>query len=259
MPKQVINYSNTIIYKLIHNADTENRNIYVGHTTDLTRRKQYHKRSCNNPTYEAYNTKKYVEIRANGGWGEWEMRPIELYPCANESEALIREEYWRSHLNAQLNMIKSHQTEEKRQEALKAFAKVYNPVYYQKHKDDEHFKEVRRKYREENKEYLNKKINENYYNNKEVILAHQKEYYHANKEEILERNKEKLTCECGRIVARGNMSEHHQSKIHIDCMNGVEIKEQQEKGLCECGCEIRKKGLVRHRKTKKHIDLMEQK
>ena len=38
MPRTPIDYSNTIIYKLRHKEDNENDNIYVGHTTDFTKR-----------------------------------------------------------------------------------------------------------------------------------------------------------------------------------------------------------------------------
>ena len=48
MPKLPIDYSKTIIYKIVCN-DTNITDCYVGHTTDITRRKAHHKCSCNNP------------------------------------------------------------------------------------------------------------------------------------------------------------------------------------------------------------------
>ena len=48
MPKLPIDYSKTIIYKIVCN-DTNITDCYVGHTTDFTRRKQLHKNDCNNP------------------------------------------------------------------------------------------------------------------------------------------------------------------------------------------------------------------
>ena len=47
MPRLPIDYSRTIIYKLVHKDDLDDVNIYVGHTTDFTKRKNRHKVSCN--------------------------------------------------------------------------------------------------------------------------------------------------------------------------------------------------------------------
>ena len=39
MPRTPIDYSKTLIYKLVKNDDYDNANVYVGSTTDFTRRK----------------------------------------------------------------------------------------------------------------------------------------------------------------------------------------------------------------------------
>jgi predicted GIY-YIG superfamily endonuclease len=46
MPRTPIDYSKTIIYKLIKNEDYDNTHIYIGSTTDFTRRKNEHKKIC---------------------------------------------------------------------------------------------------------------------------------------------------------------------------------------------------------------------
>ena len=46
MPKVDIDYSNTIIYK-IHCKDSNVNEIYVGHTTNFTKRKNQHKTLIN--------------------------------------------------------------------------------------------------------------------------------------------------------------------------------------------------------------------
>ena len=76
MPRTPIDYSKTIIYKLVKNDDFNNENIYVGSTTDFTRRKNEHKNTCNNEKSKDYNDKKYQYIRENGGWSEWNMVEI---------------------------------------------------------------------------------------------------------------------------------------------------------------------------------------
>ena len=47
MPKTPMDYSKTIIYKIVCN-DLSIKECYVGHTTDMTKRKCSHKYSCNN-------------------------------------------------------------------------------------------------------------------------------------------------------------------------------------------------------------------
>ena len=46
MPRKEINYQNTLIYKIQH-IEKEDL-IYIGHTTDFTKRKCSHKHMCNN-------------------------------------------------------------------------------------------------------------------------------------------------------------------------------------------------------------------
>ena len=55
MPLTKVDYSKTIIYKLQH--DEIDELIYVGSTTDFTRRKAEHKKVCNNANGKKYNTK----------------------------------------------------------------------------------------------------------------------------------------------------------------------------------------------------------
>ena len=63
MPKENIDYSNTIIYK-IYCIDETIKDIYVGHTTHFIQRKYQHKLLCNN----LKNVLKiYKIIRENGG------------------------------------------------------------------------------------------------------------------------------------------------------------------------------------------------
>ena len=103
MPRVAIDYQKTVIYKLVHKDDTENQNIYVGHTTNWIKRKTKHKSACNNPNDKKYNLKQYKYIRENGGWDEWLMLWIEDYACKSVQEALARENYWYKQLKANLN------------------------------------------------------------------------------------------------------------------------------------------------------------
>jgi hypothetical protein len=152
MPKLPINYSNTIIYKLVHKEDYDNANIYIGSTTDFIRRKNNHKNCCNNEKRKEYNDRKYQYIRDNDGWGEWNMLEVEKYNCNDKREAEAREEYWRCHFNSQLNSIRAYITEEERKEQMK---KLYEA-------------------------------------NKEKRLIYQKQYYNNNKEKITQSLTERI-------------------------------------------------------------------
>ena len=64
-------YSKTIIYKLINYDYPEL--VYVGSTTNFTKRKQQHKSRCLNSNEKNYNLKVYVSIREYGVWENWNM------------------------------------------------------------------------------------------------------------------------------------------------------------------------------------------
>ena len=61
MPKVKVDYTNTIIYKLCCN-DPSISEIYIGHTTNFTQRKNSHKSCCTNN----FDTKVYNFIKNNG-------------------------------------------------------------------------------------------------------------------------------------------------------------------------------------------------
>jgi hypothetical protein len=75
-------YSNNIIYK-ISCKDSLITDIYVGHSTNLSLRKNGHKSSCTNINNKDYNLHVYKFIRNNGGWENWEINELEKFPCEN--------------------------------------------------------------------------------------------------------------------------------------------------------------------------------
>jgi hypothetical protein len=99
MPKENIDYSNTIIYKIYCNDKTIN-DVYVGHTTNFTKRKHQHKLCCSNLNnkFKIYNT-----IREHGGWDNWNMLEIAKYNCKDKTEARIKEQQHYAELNSSLN------------------------------------------------------------------------------------------------------------------------------------------------------------
>jgi hypothetical protein len=100
MPKDIIDYSNTIIYKIVCN-DNHIKDIYVGHTTNFIKRKYQHKILCNS----GKKLKLYDLIRQNGGWDNWTMTEIAKYNCQDSTEARIREQEHYDVLNTTLHSL----------------------------------------------------------------------------------------------------------------------------------------------------------
>jgi hypothetical protein len=99
MPRLAIDYSKTVIYKIVCN-DLSITECYVEHTTDFTRRKSNHKGHCNNEKGKSYDYKVYATIRKNGGWDNWTMVEVEKYPCKDANEATAKKREWFERLNS---------------------------------------------------------------------------------------------------------------------------------------------------------------
>lgn len=205
MPRLPIDYSKTIIYKICCN-DVNIKEIYVGHTTDLTRRRQNHKDCCSNEKNEHYNQYKYEFIRANGGWDNWSLVPVEEYSCENVNQASIKERYWIEELKAELNKNIPSRT---------------NKEWRNTNKDK------RREYLENNKVKISEKHKQYCENNKEKIKEKKKEWNENNKEKINEKKKVKITCECGVCYTLSHKARHCKTKKHQEYLTTV-INTSQE-------------------------------
>jgi len=153
MPRTPVDYSKTIIYKLVHKEDYDNVNTYIVSTTYFRKSKSDHKSNCCNEKQKAHTDKKYQYIREHGGWDNWNMIEVQKFPCNDKREAEAREEYWRCHFNAQLNSKKAYTTYVERLEQKKQYYgqnKDKFREYYEIHKD---------KILEQRKKYYNKKNN----------------------------------------------------------------------------------------------------
>ena len=168
------NYTKCLMYKLI--CDEDPTFLYIGHTTNWTKRKALHKSEC--VIYP--HRKVYQKIRKLGGWENIKMIWIEDYPCNNNREGEAREQYWMDTLKSNMNTIRAFLTEEQRKEEAKEYHK------------------------------------ESYENNKEAVLEYQKEYYEANKEAIISKRQSKYNCECGGRYTYSHKTEHLRSKKHQD-------------------------------------------
>jgi len=173
MPRKAIDYTNTIIYKIVCN-DLNIKDLYVGNTTNFNQRQTEHKRSCCNEAHKSYNYPVYQFIRLTGGWNNWSMIEVEKISCQDGNEARKRERYWFEELKANLNRLTPLRTEEERVKNCK-------------------------KYNAEHKDEITQQRAEYYEKNKEAILQQCKEYHQKNKDEIKigralyrEQNREKI-------------------------------------------------------------------
>ena len=116
-------FSEAVIYK-IHKDGI----CYIGSTHDEIEREIQHNSDCNNENSEEYNRKVYKFIRENGGWDTWTFEVIQEYPCENDIELRIREQYYYDLLNPELNTYRPYTSEEER--------KKYHKNYYAKYNED---------------------------------------------------------------------------------------------------------------------------
>ena len=182
MPKVVIDYSRTIVYKIVCN-DVNIKDLYVGHTTNFVKRKNQHKSSCNNVKSKDYNIYVYQFIRNNCGWDNFSMIEVEKYVCNNRLEANKRERYWIEKLNATLNKVIPSRT----------------------------FKE----YYEDNKTKLLEQKKVYYDNNKSNISEKNKIYRETNKSNLSEKRKVKITCDiCNCEIVKRHIQIHNKTIKH---------------------------------------------
>jgi hypothetical protein len=226
MPKLPIDYSKTIIYRIVC-KDPTIRECYVGSTTNFKNRKRTHKSNCNIQTKD-YNMNVYQFIRANGGWYNFDMIEIEKYNAIDKLSQSKRERYWLEFYQSTLNMRIPSQTQNDWTEINREHILEYRKNYYDKNKEEilEHNKIYRENNRENAKEYAKEYYNEHkeqkceyskndYKNNFEKYAKKSKKYYNENKEKLLTIQKQKYTCECGSTLNIGSKSTHIKTKKHL--------------------------------------------
>jgi hypothetical protein len=204
MPKKPRDFSKGLIYSIV--CKTDETLIYVGSTTEFTKRKSQHKTVCNNEKSENHNLQVYVMIRTNGGWGNFDMKPIKEFPCESKIQLVIEEERIRKEMQANLNTKRAYRSPEERRkyyEEHKDELKTYREEnkekinekgrkYYEEHKDEkrkyyEAHKDEIRTYREEHKDKINKNSQKNYEKHKDK----KRKYYEEHKDEIKQRRERK--------------------------------------------------------------------
>jgi len=186
-------YEQTFIYKITCKDETIT-DCYVGHTTNMTERKDKHKHNCITEKSKAYHYKVYEFIRFNGGWDNFKMEIVEHFPCKTKGEAMGREQEIATELGATLG-IKAKRTKE---EEI-----IYKAKWFQKNKE---------KIKEKNSvEYVCECG--------AVIQDNEKLRHFKSKTHLAIMNNEQLwlypyDCKCGTHVIK-NKTRHETSAFHI--------------------------------------------
>ena len=215
MPRKDIDYSRCIIYKIVCN-DFNVKDLYVGHTTDLVKRRSRHKSTCNNPNDPMHSVKIYTIIRENGGWDNWSVIVVDNFiGCKNAEDARTRERYWFEQLNASLNSIRPLITEDE--------SKEYDKQYREDNK--EKLCNINKEWRELNKEKIIQKNKLYYECNKEQILEKDKIYKIKTRDRVKEWERQQYECQCGSSFRLYEKSRHNQSKKHQSYLNSLDNNE----------------------------------
>lgn len=199
MPKVDMDYSKTIIYKIVC-RDVTIKDLYVGQTTNFTKRKCKHKSICNNIYDRNHNYYIYQFIREHGGWINFDMIEVENYDAVDKLDAHKRERYWIEQLNATLNKVVPTRT-------LKEY-KIDN---------QDKIKQNSKEYYEDNKDTIKEYFKEFYEKNKNKFKEKNKDYYEQNKEQL----KETITCICGSVCSKINLKRHEQTKKHMEFVKTI--------------------------------------
>ncbi len=188
MPLTNVDYSKTIIYKIQHKEIDEL--LYVGSTTDFTRRKAKHKYVCYNADRKIHNSKLYQLIRDNGGWDAFNMTIIKEFPCQNKQEALAEEDRLMREMMSTLNTRRAYITPEERVEQHKQWRLENKDKIKQwrlEHKDE--LAEQHKQWRLENKDKLAEQHKQWRLEHKDELAEYKKIYRELYKDKIAEQQR----------------------------------------------------------------------
>jgi len=214
-------YSKTVIYKICC-KDKDITDIYVGHSTNLPRRKWSHKSRCNNENDPAFYTYVYEFIRDNGGWDNWELIKLYDFPCLSHKEASVEEKNCCKKIGAELNFQNPYRTLGEKKEQMIILGKEYRKnnsekikEYQKEHSQKPESKQILKEWNNKNKDKLKsykqkystsengkKKISEYKEKTKDNMKEYQKKRYN-------EKFKIKVNCpHCDLLLCKGSLYNH---------------------------------------------------
>ena len=216
------NYKDGKIYKIysLSNPDL----VYVGSTTQpLSKRLADHRGQ-----YKRYQKGKgcYTSYKIFEGCDDYRIELIEFCPCNSKMELHRTEGKYIREMDC-VNKVVAGRTGKEYRQANRDKIKQYQRVYQQANRDK--IKQSNKEYRQTNRDKIkqyrqdNKQRRKQYYqDNKQrwkQYYQDNRQYYQVNKDKLKARMNIKITCECGSIVSRRNISTHRKSKKHQRLMN----------------------------------------
>ena len=157
---------------------------YVGSTFNMAQRMKQHKQDYKkNPEF------KYTIAKENGGYNNYTFEVVDTHECETDEELRIHEQIWIDKLNPIMNSYNAYSTQEETRRKNREWLEKnpVNPVkrkeYFKQYCEKNHDKvnEIRRLWREKNREKQNKKI----------------------------------ICECGKSYTKKSHWGHNRTKTHL--------------------------------------------
>lgn len=179
----MVNYNQSKIYKIVPTVDSEDYEVYFGSTTKkyLSQRMVEHRSKYKNRDHNKINLSLF-KMFDKYGVENFVIVLLETVNCNSKDELLSRERHY-IQSNMCINKAIPIRTVDER-------------------------KQLKREYREINKE---------------VIKEQRKEYRQKNKDEIKTKRSIKCHCECGVIYRYSDKARHCRSKKHQDFINPNQI------------------------------------
>jgi hypothetical protein len=197
-------YSKGKIYSLRTNKSNK---IYIGSTImTLPNRLSYHKGH-----YKKYLSNKHHYVYSFYLFENYDdiyIELIELYPCSCKAELERREgEIQRDYKSKGQNVINKNIAGRTKKEYYQDNIEMCKQLNKQNYiKNIERVKEKHQVWRD---------------NNKDKVREISKKHYELNKDKLNKRRSEIITCECGRDIARGYISKHIKTKVHLEFLGKV--------------------------------------
>ena len=141
----------------------------------------------------------------NDNWNDWYIELYEDYPCDNKEQLCKREGEIIRLLGTLNSRIEGRTPIEYREEHKEIIA------------------ERKKKYNEINKDKISKVVKAYCENHKERITEVNKIYYENCKDIILKKAGERITCECGCMIRRSDISTHKKTLKHIKLLDTLNI------------------------------------
>ena len=191
------NYANTQLYELIEHDENGVPVVYRGHTTQPLHKRLADHRGRFKEWKNGKN--KYCSSFEVLKHGPARIELVRVVCCFNVKEANREEGKFIRELSECVNIRKNTFT------TFAEYRKANKEARSANHAE----------WYEANKQTILAKKKEYRQTNRDTILAKKKEYRKANNETIKAKRSEKVTCECGAVVGRGDISRHHNTWKHI--------------------------------------------